>query len=78
MSHDMSEIIELSLGIGSVFVATKAWLTAIKSAGTEKKGTGARQNDGKPAIKDSLIVIKESLIMRCRSGETAGLGRLRC
>ena len=62
-SYDLCGIMELSLGIGSGFVA-------IRSAGMAKKGAGARQNDGKPAIKDSLIAIKESLIVRRRSGET--------
>jgi hypothetical protein len=53
-------------------------VTAIKLAGIAKKGAGAMQNDGKPAIKDSLIAIKESLIMRRRSGETAVLVILWC
>jgi hypothetical protein len=61
---------EFSLGIGSGFVA-------INSAGMAKKGAGGRQNDGKPAIKDSLIAIKESLIVRRRSGEIVVLGRFR-
>jgi hypothetical protein len=61
---------QFSLGIGSGFVA-------IRSAGMAKKGAGGRQHYGKPAIKDSLIAIKESLIVRRRSGEIvvlAGFG----
>jgi hypothetical protein len=53
-------------------------LIAIKDAGTTKKGAGVMHQKGKTAIKDSLIAIKESLIVRRRSGEAVLLGRFRC
>jgi hypothetical protein len=48
---------------------------AIRSAGVTKKGAGATHDEGKGTIKDSLIAIKESLIVRRRSGEIVVLGR---
>jgi hypothetical protein len=44
-------------------------LIAIKDAGSTIKGAGATQHEGRTAIKDSLVAIKEYLIVRRSSGE---------
>jgi hypothetical protein len=65
---------EFSLGVSAALAAIKWKLIAIMDAGSTKQGAGATQNYGKTAIKDSLIAIKESLIVRRISGEIVVFG----
>jgi hypothetical protein len=43
-----------------------------------RERSGVTHRKAGPAIKDSLIAIKESLMVRRRSGETVVLARFRC